>query len=313
VNLKQPFSPDAFYIGEARMLEHQFGGDWTEKKLEKVRKYLPAYTTVLHGKGFTTGFIDAFAGTGYRTTRASCSGDLALFNETDAESAQAYSDGSARIALQVEPSFDRYIFIEKDPDKCIALRSLKEDFPDRAGKIDIRSGDSNEVISAMCAESVNWSRHRAVMFLDPYGMQVEWKTIERIASTKAIDLWYLFPLGSMNRLMERRPGSHSAFEKCLDRVLGAPDWRDEFYRKTSEQSLFEDDMNQVNKDTSFESLGLYIIKRLKSIFPGVVEEQYILRNSKNSPLYMLCFAVGNPKPKAKDTALKIARDILMKD
>jgi three-Cys-motif partner protein len=39
----------------------------------------------------------------------------------------------------------------------------------------------------------DWRSHRAVLFLDPYGMQVEWQTIEAIAKTAAIDLWLLFP------------------------------------------------------------------------------------------------------------------------
>jgi hypothetical protein len=117
----------------------------------------------------------------------------------------------------------------------------------------------------------------------------------------------------MNRLLEKRQGSHSAFEKCLDRTLGSSDWRNEFYRRTGELPLFGEDVDPVRKDASFESLGAYIIKRLQTIFPGVVDEPYILRNTKNSPLFMLCFAVGNPKPKARDTALTIARDILMKD
>ena len=40
------------------------------------------------------------------------------------------------------------------------------------------------------------------LFLDPYGMQVEWETIRSIASTQAIDLWVLFPLGmGMSRVL----------------------------------------------------------------------------------------------------------------
>ncbi len=35
-------------------------------------------------------------------------------------------------------------------------------------------------------------------------MQVDWKTIEAVAATKAIDLWLLFPLGvGVNRLLTR--------------------------------------------------------------------------------------------------------------
>lgn len=67
----------------------------------------------------------------------------------------------------------------------------------------------------------------------------------------------------------------------------------------------------VYKDATFDSIGLYIIKRLKTVFVGVVEPPYILYNTKNSPLFMLCFAVGNPN--AIKLALKIAQEILVKD
>jgi three-Cys-motif partner protein len=149
------------------------------------------------------------------------------------------------------------------------------------------------------------------MFLDPFGMQVEWETIALIAATKAIDLWYLFPIGSVNRLLERRQCQHSEFADCLDRSLGADDWRDEFYKRRHERSLFGDDQEIVEKDASFEAIGKYIVKRLETIFEEVVDTPYVLTNSKKSPLYMLCFAVGNPK--AKGLATRIARDILMKD
>ena len=41
------------------------------------------------------------------------------------------------------------------------------------------------------------------MFLDPYGTQVSWTTIKAIADTRAIDLWILFPIGTVNRLLNR--------------------------------------------------------------------------------------------------------------
>ena len=45
---------------------HRFGGNWTEQKLECVRKYLRAYTTIMCKQPFHYAYIDAFAGTGYR-------------------------------------------------------------------------------------------------------------------------------------------------------------------------------------------------------------------------------------------------------
>ena len=43
------------------MKKRQFGGDWTEEKLERVRKYLSAYTTIMSKQPFCFAYIDAFA------------------------------------------------------------------------------------------------------------------------------------------------------------------------------------------------------------------------------------------------------------
>ena len=147
------------------------------------------------------------------------------------------------------------------------------------------------------------------MFLDPYGMQVNWKTIKAIAKTEAIDLWYLFPLGiGVNRLLqkdiERMP---SSWEAKLDDILGTNDWKEAFYSEIQEATLFGNETNTV-KDTDFNKISEFIIERLKSIFAEVAENPLLLRNSKNNPLYLLCFASGNPR--GAKTAVKIVNDIL---
>jgi hypothetical protein len=40
----------------------------------------------------------------------------------------------------------------------------------------------------------------------------------------------------------------------------------------------------------------------------VADEPGVLRNSKNNPLYLVCFAVGNDR--GKDIALRIAKHLL---
>jgi hypothetical protein len=47
-----------------------FGGDWTEKKLGVLEKYLTAYTTALKNQPFKKVYMDAFAGTGYRELKS---------------------------------------------------------------------------------------------------------------------------------------------------------------------------------------------------------------------------------------------------
>ena len=45
---------------------NKFGGNWTTIKLEILKKYLNAYTTILIKiPYYKTAYIDAFAGTGY--------------------------------------------------------------------------------------------------------------------------------------------------------------------------------------------------------------------------------------------------------
>lgn len=164
---------------------HRFGGDWTSSKLEILGEYLKSYTTALKNQPFRTGYIDAFAGTGYRALADDTSVDL-VFPDLAEDAPQALLDGSARIALKTEPRFDKYIFIEQKAERCTALEALKNEFQVLAADIDVRRGDANVEIKELCGK--DWSSRRAVLFLDPYGAQVEWTTIEAIAATKAIDL-----------------------------------------------------------------------------------------------------------------------------
>jgi hypothetical protein len=55
-------------------------------------------------------------------------------------------------------------------------------------------------------------------------------------------------------------------------------------------------------------VGRFFLKRLKTLFAQVVPNPLILANSKEVPMYLLCFAAGNPK--GGPTAVKIAKDIL---
>ncbi len=289
--------------------EHRFGGEWTTLKLKILAKYLQAYTTVLKNTPFQKLYVDAFAGTGYRDVRRDEEEDSPqspLFPDMTESEPQAFLDGSARLALQVNPQFDLYIFIERSPEHCAHLESLKSEFPRLASKIDIRQGDANVKIQDLC--TTEWRSKRAVLFLDPYGMQVEWTTIEAVAKTKAIDLWLLFPLGiGVNRLLTKSGDIPKSWRHRLNLLLGTEDWYDEFYKVEATPTLFGDDIERVVK-AKMETIGRYFNNRLKGIFAGVAEDPGVLRNSANNPLYLLCFAVGNEP--GKKIALKIAQHIL---
>jgi three-Cys-motif partner protein len=289
--------------------EHQFGGEWTTRKLEVLAKYLRGYTTALKNTPFHKLYIDAFAGTGYRDARRYNEEDSpqnTLFPDMAEPEPQSFLDGSVRLALQTEPRFDQYIFIERSSARCAHLESLKSEFSGLAKKMDIHQGDANTKIQDLCAK--DWQSTRAVLFLDPYGMQVEWRTIEAIAQTKAIDLWLLFPLGiGVNRLLTKTGDIPKAWRHRLNLLLGTENWYDEFYTVETTPTLFGDDRERIVKAT-MDTIGRYFNNRLKGRFAGVAEEPGVLRNSANNPLYLLCFAVGNER--GKDIALRIAQHLL---
>lgn len=295
---------------------HQFGGDWTTAKLRVIKGYLQAYTIALRDKPtpanpFRKGYIDAFAGTGYREERRESADDSQnlLFPDLADSEPQKLLEGSARIALSIEPRFDKYIFIEKSKKRCHQLDQMKNEFPDLANDILVKHGDANNEIQEIC--DLNWESHRAVLLLDPYGMQVDWKTIEAIAETKAIDLWLLFPLGiGVNRLLTRSGDIPESWRQRLNSLLGTEDWYEEFYKVVRSKDLFGDEQEKPIKE-GMDVIGRFFIKRLSAIFEGVVEEPGVIRNSRNSPLYLLCFAAGNKRgaPIAKKIALSLLRKL----
>jgi three-Cys-motif partner protein len=191
-------------------------------------------------------YIDAFAGTGYRTAKKQQDNqDLLLpLPEFEEQETQEFVDGSARIALQGEPPFNKYIFIERNPKRFIELQKLKEEFSTR--NIELEQSDANAYIMKLCEKP--WIKDRAVLFLDPFGMQVTWDTIEAIAKTKALDLWLLFPLGvAVNRLLKKDAKIPEAWRKILDAMFGTTDWYEAFYKTEQVRGLFEDEIITQNE------------------------------------------------------------------
>ena len=92
----------------------KFGGDWTDNKLERLKKYLAEYIKILKNKPFKFAYIDAFAGTGYRKLKTDNRHMIpSLFPELAQKNSQKLLDGSARIALRTEPVFHEVHFYRK--------------------------------------------------------------------------------------------------------------------------------------------------------------------------------------------------------
>ena len=270
-----------------------FGGPWTEEKLAILKKYLDAYTTALKNKPFRLIYIDAFAGTGEV--------ELTSVDEGKKE----FIEGSAKIAVDVDGKpFDEYIFIEKDQDRCIQLNSLKG--ANQCKNIQIENEDANDFLQNL---QKDWRRYRGVLFLDPFATEVEWATIEKIASFEALDTWILFPTSAIARMLPREKEPDSISPKWvnrLNRIYGDESWRD-LYSINPQLSLFGDEEQQ--RQEGIDRLIETYKSKLEQLFGNrFLKRSRTLKNSKNSALFEFLFCVGNPK--GIGPAMGIAEHIL---
>lgn len=292
---------------------HAFGGDWTEEKLGRLRGYLSPYMTIFsqnrRAQFLTTHYVDAFAGTGTRVSPQSAKYQApTLFDDQD-EAVDIIRQGSVQIALTVDPPFDRYLLIDKNPEHATELERLRDSFPQLASRIQIEVGDANRILQGWVGQ-INWARHRAVVFLDPYGMSVNWDTLQALGRTwtsgsGSVDLWLLIPVGqAVNRLLPRDRKPTGAEADRLTQFFGTDEWIDAFYTPKRRLTLFGYEEEEFEKHANFESISEFFVARLRTVFKYVAENSLMLLNSKNIPLYMLCFASFNP------SAVRIANDIL---
>jgi three-Cys-motif partner protein len=284
--------------------DHEFGGISTDLKLSVVGDYLHAFTTALNGK-FELCYVDAFAGTGERTVRHAERQET-LLEPSSVESIERRR-GSARIAIETNPPFDRLVFMDLKKRHCEALDQLKSEYPNR--RIDVVRADANEAILTAIRQQ-DWRSTRAVMFLDPYGMHVRWETLEAIQSTHAIDVWYLVSLAGLFRQATRNGQALSEQKRhAITRMLGTPDWEDEWYRPSESRDLFAKEGSDRFRAASVEEIESYVGHRLKKLFPQVLAPLR-LRNERNAPMFSLYFCVSNPDPKAIAPASRIAGYLL---
>lgn len=280
-----------------------FGGKWTGLKLDVMSEYFGAYAVALKNQPFQCWYIDAFAGTGERIERRGQDGgaSVSLFGD-EADAVATAKEGSVRIALEIDPPFGRYVLIDKSQEHVDRLNALQAQYPNRS--IEVIPGDANEELVHICSQT-NWRRTRAAVFVDPYGMQVSWSTLEHLARTKAVDITLLFPTGPLNRLLKRDGDIPHEWAQRIDDHLGPCDWRSAFYRTGIKADLF-DSVTATEKDVDIAGLQEFVAKRLRDIFAYVHDDPVPLRNSRGSVLYDLFIICANPSDKAIALSRRLA-------
>ncbi len=266
-------------------------GRWSEEKLDLLAKYLKAYSAIMNKqkqswlKAYY--YIDAFAGS---------------VRPRSKEDEQRYIDGSPLRALQTEPKFDAYWFIDVSPRRIERIEGLRDEFPDCT--IEIRQGNCNEILCNEVISEVTYaSKQRAFVFLDPYGLQVDWETVRELANTKTCDIFINFSVMGVTRLLPRDQRPEGEVLEQLNKVMGSTNWLDQIYQPPRQLSLFPELEPALSRETiKAEELASLYAEQLRSLFPHV-SRPVLMKNSTNSVLYALCLASHN------QTATKITNEI----
>ena len=273
------------------MSKNKFGGSWTEAKMEIVVSYAKAYLSIMSKQSWAkTIYFDGFAGSGIIET---------------GENEEVKKGTALRILDIKKPMpFDIYYFVElNEVHKKQLEKRIQENYFGRNAHI--VQADCNDKLITMAEYLKENKSYRTLAFIDPYGMSVNWNSIEALKGL-GVDLWILVPTGiGVGRLLKNNGEISKAWLTKLEKFLGLSKEQiiNHFYKRQEvntlfgAETIFEKEKNAVNK------AGEIYRDRLNTVFK-FVSESFVMRNTTNSIMYHFMMATNNPN------ALKIANEVI---
>ncbi len=258
-------------------------GVWSEVKLEIIKEYAKAYSTILAAQknpSLEHIYIDAFAGAGIHLSR----------------STKDFVPGSPLNALNVRPPFCEYHLIDIKPEKVKSLEKLIGSRSD----VFLYQGDCNGILLEKIFPRVKYEDYRrGLCILDPYGLDLDWKVVAKAGEMGTLDMFLNFPVMDINRnVLWRDPeGVNESQRLRMTAFWGDNSWPKAAYGR----NLFGDPDKQSN-DTVAEAFRT----RLRSVGGfSHVPKPMPMRNSSGAIVYYLFFA--SQKDTAEDIVLYIFR------
>lgn len=250
-------------------------GYWSEVKLDIIRDYAKAYSTILAAQErprLHHVYIDAFAGAGVHMSKTR-EGEI---------------PGSPQIAVDTEPPFRDYHFIDLDGTKVENLRSL---FQGRSN-VHIYEGDCNRIMLEQVFPKVRYEDYRrGLCLLDPYGLHLDWEVIRTAGQMQVFDVFLNFPIMDMNmNVFWKNPeGVDEADITRMNAFWGNDSWRKVAYRE--EQTLF----GPVEEKNANETVAEAFRERLRKVAGfSNVPPPIPMRNTAGATVYYLYFASQKP-------------------
>ncbi|RIV41887.1 three-Cys-motif partner protein TcmP [Flagellimonas pelagia] len=277
---------------------NEFGGNWTDAKIEILVEYAKAYLTIMNKYadrfGWNLLYFDGFAG----------SGSITKGND---ENKKVILGAAKRILEIDEPrSFDEYYFVEKDTHNA---QELKSSISSTNKKVYVVNEDCNAKIHSMgqFLKSSKGKNRKVLAYIDPCGMQLNWNSLTSLKESN-VDAWILVPTGmGVNRLLKKDGKISEAWIEKLETFLGMSrtDILSNFYNQSEVITLFGEEKVTTKTEKAVEKSAEIYKNRLNELFKHVTEP-YILKNSSNSIMFHF-FMVSNNR-----NAVKIANQIINK-
>lgn len=286
----------------------KWGGKWTNKKLDAFSKYVSAYLTIMSKqKQWKTIYFDGFAGSGTRHKKKNT--EVLNLLQFDTEDENVYKGAAERIlSLPNNLSFDFHYFVDLEDKSLEKLKNkLSELQKNHKKPFQYKTGDCNTWIKDLADVMHNCpNKYAALVLLDPFGMQINWDSIEMLKDTRS-DVWILVPTGVIvNRLLNKN-GELKHIDK-LQSFFGLTETeiREYFYHKENHNTLFGEMEKMEKINDPIQKIAELYIRKMKTIWKFVTERPLILVNSKSCPIYHFVFASNNK------SATNIAKQIITK-
>jgi three-Cys-motif partner protein len=250
-------------------------GYWSELKLEIIKKYAAAYSTILSAQkaSLEHHYIDAFAGAGLHIAKRT----------------GEYIPGSPLNALNVVPPFTHHHLIDLDGERVENLRKIAAVRAD----VTVYEGDCNAILLDQVFPKVRYQDYRrALCILDPYKLNPDWNVVATAGHMKSIEVFLNFMVMDMNmNVLWTNPEAVAPAQVArMNAFWGDDSWHKAAYR--SEPELFE---SRERKTTNEEVAEAYR-QRLKDVAGfRYVPAPLPMRNSNGAVIYYLFFASPNEK------------------
>jgi len=285
---------------------HEWGGIWTEKKLDAFAKYVSAYLTIMKKQPYwETIYFDGFAGCGERKDK--CENPIYQQLLLTKKEEKLYKGAAERVlTLPNNLSFDYYYFIDSNSESLNKLEKKLAGFQKAtANPLQFRPGDCNQMLLELSnAMKQHKNDFASLVLLDPFGMQINWESIESLKDTRT-DIWILIPTGVIvNRLLDK--SCELKHSQKLQSFFGLDENEiiKYFYEKKTYNSLFGETEIIRKVSSPIEKIAALYTMRLETIWKYVTEKPLRLENSKGVPIFHFVFASNHP------AAVKIAKQII---